>query len=784
MQKLTFKTTTRGPGKVFTLIGNVPDRTMTWDIHAHTSEVDDLPCKVVKTAAGCFVLVAPILESTLKVDLQAKSADGTVLARGVHTIRPTWAMLQSKMNTALHNETAEAIRNADFGLLPDILCIGDISLTSTGVPDDILGFTVVYPPDDKSPNPLQDLEVRILGLDGKPANTSEPILMGSSRYEHENYPHVLCSRARFSIRIPAELTSVIIWVRHRSDNIADGFECLYRAGTANLRIGWQKLSRPAELSDPKDYEKWFCAHKSTEDDLAIQRVAQKHFPVRPLFSIIVPLYHTPLDFLHEMAESVLTQTYDNFELILVNSTPQDADLAAAVASLAKQDHRIRIVALEDNLGITENTNAGIDVAKGDFLSFFDHDDILEPDILYWYVKGINDHPDTDLLYCDEDKLENGQLSYPFFKPDWDQLFLETNNYICHLLTVRKSIVDELPRPTKELDGAQDHSMALSVGERARNVYHARRVLYHWRIHSQSTAANANAKPESLEAGRVAIERHLKRCNVDGRVENMPGMPHCYRPAANVDTQAKVLLLQYGTKQQLADAKCDPVASTAWKNLSVRSVPTNGAFSSFADRTNSLVGENPDCSYVAFLSAECKPQDPSWLARLLELAQRDFIAAVAPKVTFPDGTVRNLGVVCSQFGIVCDEHRFLPPNNIGSRGLAVLPHQVSAVRGTCLVVDKQAFDMVGGLSTKCSKYSWDIDLCLALRSHGYGIAVEPSALANAPLEFESLTECPGDILCARRLGQAQVLHRWPKAFSDADPFYNPNMNQDGYYGLPR
>ncbi|HIZ45517.1 MAG TPA: glycosyltransferase [Candidatus Olsenella pullistercoris] len=613
----------------------------------------------------------------------------------------------------------------------------------------------------------------IVVLDGNdhPSQLSDPVLVGSSNCELATFPGVPCRRLCLSVRISSGLEkfSLVVGTGGATEAILD----VTASEAKRLRDAWWSRMLPAELDE--DYGEWFKRHHLTVDDYKAQRIAQHDFAVRPLFSIIVPLFKTPLEFFREMAESVLVQTYERFELILVNASPEDAPLCRACAELALRDDRVQVITLDGNRGITENTNAGIDAAKGDFLAFFDHDDLLEPDCLYWYVKGINDYPETDLLYCDEDKLENGSLGFPFFKPDYDRFFLETNNYVCHLLTVRASLARSLPRPTAELDGAQDHSMALAAGDVARNIYHVRRVLYHWRVHASSTAGNVAAKPESLDAGRIAIERHLSRLGEERRVTGVPGMPHYYRVVATQETPPVAALL-YG-EPEAVERRVAKLVSDGTDAVPVHG--RGGLVSAFIEAVERL-----DAPYVALLSASVEPVGESCLSALAAMASRKGVGIAAPVTLYPDGTVQDAGVACSLEGTIRPVLRdifFDASPQI--RGLLRCAHTVSAARGHCMVVERSLLRELLSALDGCPGLFWDIALCLeARRKQGLATLVVPSAVVRAPMPSEALAERADEVVRAYVRARAWLYANWPEFFSDVDRFYNRQLRQDGCYGL--
>jgi len=279
------------------------------------------------------------------------------------------------------------------------------------------------------------------------------------------------------------------------------------------------LAAPGDLPDsfPVDawtapgYPLWFERHRRSEPELVEQRHRAGRLTYRPCFSIVVPLFRTPLDFLGVMAESVLSQTYDNLELVLVNASPERVELAAAVEALRVRDGRVRVVTLDANYGITENTNHGIEAASGDFCCFLDHDDYIDSDLLFEYAEALNADGAIDVLYCDEDLVEQdadtGEFRHmnPLFKPQYSPELLLCKNYAIHLMTIRRSLIDAMPTPDARFDGSQDFNMIAWCTGHARHVRGVQRVMYHWRISANSTATNPDSKPYSLRSCRLAIQ---------------------------------------------------------------------------------------------------------------------------------------------------------------------------------------------------------------------------------------------------------------------------------------
>lgn len=743
MEGITFGAVTRGDGRVFVQLVPPTGASGTWIARAYTRDGREAPAKIVLTASGEAVLAVPAFTVDLVARVQLAGEDGVVEATGEFLVRQRACKLRSQMNTLLKNADAQRIRNCDRTWRAYEARITDVRIIPANDEKDILRFYVTQRiHDGKTPS----YEVAAIDSAGNDVSLGFRGLIGETVYDSPDYPGVTHHRAAFSVGIPAGLVDFCIWVKDADRPQLDTFDCLWPERANALRDDWRRLSRPAEF-DPA-YHDWFEKHKATPSDLRMQRRAQGNFEMRPKFSLVVPLFNTPVEFFRDMAGSVLSQTYDNWELVLVNASPEDSELAGAVSALASRDERVHVVKLERNLGISEGTNAGVAVATGDFVAFLDHDDLIEPDLLYWYVEGLSHYPETDLFYCDEDKLEDGCHTFPFFKPDWDPIFLETNNYVCHLLCVRRSLLAELPLPTGELEGAQDYHIALAVGERARNVYHARRVLYHQRIHDISAAFRVDAKAASVDVGKIALERHFERIGLEAVVKPAGRIQHCYRlSTSSHDVAALATVVATGRE---ANAIAVDAASAA-------------------------------TDYLAFIDPAVSVGKDQ-LARILFWASRPGVGAVAPKVVLPDGSVKGMGVISSEFSVACPILRDFPEGHAGLRGYGILAHQVSAVRGDCLVVPRALYERVGGILEDCGGVFWPIALCLALREAGFMVVVDPSVEVVAPMDADDLSENDWETGRAWRDGECELMACFSSNYVAPDHHYSPNLEQEGRYGL--
>lgn len=539
-----------------------------------------------------------------------------------------------------------------------------------------------------------------------------------------------------------------------------------------LRDEFARERLPIEAND--GYDAWFRTHRTPQATLDEQRRVQAGWPERPLFSVIVPLYHTPVDFFVDMADSVLGQTYDRLELVLVNSTPGDAELARKVAEYQERDGRVRVVELERNLGITLNTAAGTDVARGDFVCFFDHDDILEPDVLFSYARALRDDDQIDLMYCDEDKLEGGRYVFPSFKPDFSQLLLETNNYVCHMLTIRRSLLESLPEGSSKYDGAQDHRMTLVASERLRHVHHARGILYHWRVNATSTAGNSQAKPESLEAGRVAIEEHLHAIGVPAHVENVPTMAHCYVTILDEDApRPKVSLVFMGDSDELARGEELP-----WPGLEV---VCTGRLGSLVERLEAADAacHATDADYVLLMDGSALPGEANLVSKLFVLAMREGVGVAGAKARLADGTKWGGALIPTTSGPRLVD-RYFPEGDHQARGYEVFPHEVSALTGQCLMLSASTLRELGGIDARAGAW-WSADLCARAREAGLSCVEAPMAAVRVtPRGYARERLC----MCPDAAEDAWLMERHPWLYDGDSPYYQHVYDDRGYYGLGR
>ena len=288
----------------------------------------------------------------------------------------------------------------------------------------------------------------------------------------------------------------------------------YRVLEKPAKTVWRKLHQQKPTLGnsvaQSEYQKWFEQHRASAEELASMRHEVPALASQPLISILTPVFDTPVSWLREAVDSVLAQVYENWELVLIDDGSTATDLLGALPALAARDRRIRLVRLESHQGISAALNRGLDVAEGQWLTFLDHDDVLEPDALFQNVRLLQENPGLDLIYSDEDKLTEAGFDSPILKPDWSPDFFLSCNYLCHMIFFRRDLVREVGGFQPQFDGSQDYDLLLRVSERTNRIHHIPRVLYHWRRSENSSASDVRQKPGQLEASWRAIEAHLKR----------------------------------------------------------------------------------------------------------------------------------------------------------------------------------------------------------------------------------------------------------------------------------
>jgi GT2 family glycosyltransferase len=802
---IRFKEITRGGGKIFIHL-NAEGISQNSQLDISSSSLDGkvLPAKLlVDSDIDGYIAIVAVLNIKQKVKISVQDYDAHKNEEFSKIIAPFQAKLNSQFNTLNKNRVASKIRNCDKKIHTNGISVEVHDVIADADNVDIIHGTIFITSTKKRTAELPT-DLKILDINGSDVTIESWITLSDSISQSTEFLGAFVRTINFSARIPHTLKAMIVWGVSSVQTMPSGFDTVEWFRLKEMRENWNFATLSADR-DPY-YNEWYGKfHRASERELSIQRTYT--FKTQPVFSIIVPLYNTPIKYFIDMVDSVLAQTYQYFELILVNASPNDRELSNIITPYLQRDKRIKLVCLSKNLGITRNTNEGVKIAKGDFLCFLDHDDVIEPDILFYYAKGINDYPRTDLLYCDEDKLKDGKYQSPFFKPDWDPDLLCSVNYVCHMLAVRKAIVDKISVPLEDFDGAQDHNLTFLVSEKARNIYHVRRSLYHWRVHKNSTAESADAKSYTSSAGVRAVQRHLDRCAINGTAVVRPGIPNTYRIDYHFKIQPLISIVIPNKDMVKVLDRCihSIFKKSTYNNYEIVIVENNSTDPKTFDYYNHIQAEHANLrvvtektdgefnfsktinlgfsvakgDYLLMLNNDVEVISEHWMEYLVGPCLRDDVGAVGAKLLYPDKTIQHAGVGLHHKG---PGHigRFLPSKSTDYYSLVSLTQDYTAVTGACLMTKRSVFNQVGKLDEILAVDYNDIDFCLRLRKAGLHIVYAPDAELY---HYESVSRGEHDskekkIRFAKENGI--MMTRWPEYWALGDPYFNPNIAPGSMY----
>lgn len=541
-----------------------------------------------------------------------------------------------------------------------------------------------------------------------------------------------------------------------------------------------------------------------------ERRAQEEtaFPRMVKISILVPLWNTPEDFLREMLDSVKKQTYANWELCLADGSDEKHDYVGRICrEEADRDRRIVYRKLEKNEGIAGNTNECCKMATGEYIGLFDHDDILHPSALYEYVKAINEKG-ADYLYCDEATFKNGdidQMITMHFKPDYAIDTLRANNYICHFSVFSRQLLDgtELFRP--QFDGSQDHDMILRLTDRAKRIVHVPKLLYYWRSHAGSTAADINAKPYAVESARGAVADHLRKHGFSHfTITSTRAFDTIFKITYEILGQPKISIV-IPNKDHVEDLRrciTSIVEKSTWDNYEILVVENNSSsreiFSYYEEisnnprirvltcegefnysRVNNFGVSQAEGEYVLLLNNDTQVITVNWMEELLMYAQRPDVGAVGGKLYYEDKTIQHAGVVIGlgAHRTAGHVHYRQKRENLGYMGRLCYAQNLTAVTGACLMVRKSVYEEVGGLDETFAVSLNDVDFCLKLRAAGYLNVFTPFAELY---HFESVSrgrDDEGERAARYDREAARFREKWKAELEAGDPYFNPNFSLD-------
>ena len=548
----------------------------------------------------------------------------------------------------------------------------------------------------------------------------------------------------------------------------------------------------------KPYAEWYAEQLPSREELEEQR--QKRFEKEPKISVIVPTYRTPEVFLREMIDSVVNQTYSNWELCIADGSEGDKVVEGILESYAKKDSRIKYRLLEKNLGIADNTNAAFELATGEYIGLFDHDDLLAENALYEVVNALQED-DYDILYTDEDKISGDGKEHndPNFKPDFSMDLFRSHNYITHFFVVKHSIMDKIGGFRSAYDGSQDYDLMFRCIENSEKIKHIPMILYHWRIHQNSVAGDPASKMYAYDAGKRAIEDHLKRMNIAATVEHQglwgmyhvkyetPGNPLISIVIPNKDhtkdldvcirsiyknssyRNFEIIVVENNSTEKETFSYYDSIQSE-FENVKV--VVWEGIFNYSA--INNFGVQYTNGEYLLFLNNDTEMISEDALKEMLGCCMREEVGAVGAKLLYDDDTVQHAGVVVGFGGYAGHVNTGIGRDDYGYMVRAMINCNYSAVTAACMMTKKDLFLQVGGFDEQFVVACNDVDYCLKLR------AIDKLIVYNAFSEwyhYESKSRGYEDTpeKLARFENEVKKFQKkWPEILEQGDPFYNPNF----------
>lgn len=568
-----------------------------------------------------------------------------------------------------------------------------------------------------------------------------------------------------------------------------------------------KAALPGERYMLADYERWSEKAAPLALSRAIARYgASPH--CRPLISIVCPVFRPEKSIFLAAVDSVRAQTYQNWELLLVDDGSDDVELVGLISEISKHDNRIKLLSMIRNSGIANATNKGLESVKGEFVAFLDHDDLLVPAALEIMLMA-QAATGAKLLYSDEDKVDrSGAFSEPHFKPDFNYRFLLELNYICHFVMMDVVLVTRTGRLDPSFDGAQDHDFLLRAVEHVpeEQIHHVSEVLYHWRKSEKSTAGFGAAKPQAASSGELAVAAHLKRRNINALVRRRQNLT-CYKiewvPAEPLLVEGVSILIPYrdhiattktcvnALRSLTGDVPYEIILLDNWSNedgsqefsTEQANLP-NTTVVRIAEpfnysRINNTGSKLSKYKFLLFLNNDVVVKEPGWLRTMLnELLVDERVGAVGAKLLYPNGTVQHAGVVLGVGGVADHAFRGIPGDAPGYVMRAMAAQEISAVTAACMLVRKRAFEETGGFDEADLSVAFnDVDLCIKLVKSGWKIIFNPDAKAEHHESISRGVDFDEDKL-GRFMLENEVMRRRYADILPHDPYYNRQFSREG------
>ena len=512
------------------------------------------------------------------------------------------------------------------------------------------------------------------------------------------------------------------------------------------------------------------------------------FEHTPVISLLMPTYNTEPSYLQQAADSVFSQLYSRWELIICDDASASAATHRTLSELEKDD-RVVVLRNDRNLGISAATNRALGAATGEYVAMLDHDDVLTRDALFHVGRRINGTPSLDAIYSDQDKIDPAdRLFGPFFKPDWSPTYLLGVMYVGHLLVVRRTLLAELGGFDSRFDKVQDYELMLRVGEHTTRIAHIPRILYHWRAIPGSVAQAEDAKTGIGELQKEAVNAHLQRRGIQAVARQHERVPHrvTLEPQLTAHPSVTIVIPTKDAPDHISRCLGSLFAKTSYPSFDVilvdngttdaraldamhacpaRIVPFHEPFN--FSRANNLGVEHATGEIIVLLNNDTEVISPDWIETLACHLAMDQVGAVGPLLAYPDGSIQHAGVVLGLRGTADHIMRHVPMESDGYAGSLLCSREVSAVTGACLCMRKADYVELGRLSEDYACHYQDVDLCLRIRARGQRILFAPRARLY---HHESASRGSA----YDRLDRAILRDRWSDWIDAGDPYYNPNF----------
>ena len=555
-------------------------------------------------------------------------------------------------------------------------------------------------------------------------------------------------------------------------------------------------------SEREKYQVWIKNNEPTAEELEVQR--QNKFEINPKFSIVIPMYNTQVNFFTELVDCLKAQTYSNWEMCLADGSPKKNE---ELDPIIKSDERIKYVFLSENKGISGNTNEALKLATGDYILLVDHDDLIPVFCLYELAKRINKNPEAEFIYTDEDKIEGtkDKRCDPHFKPDFAIDTLRSNNYITHLSVFKKELMDKLGGFRDKYNGAQDFDIIIRATENTKNIIHIPKVLYHWRVHPNSTAMVADAKPYAYEAGIKVIEDHLERQGLEAKVTHGGDIPGVYEVEYKVKGNPKVSIIipNKDSVKLLRNCINSILKLTTYKNYEIIVVENNSTEAKTFDYYETIqklekvrvikypekgfnyskiinfgVKNCEDSEFVVQLNSDTELLTNNWLEKFIGFAQREDVGAVGARLYYEDKSIQHAGIGVGICDLAANLLTNTPRNFHAYFGRECLTQDLSAVTGACLFSRRSIYEEVGYMDEENFAVAFnDVDFCLKIRQKGYLIVYNPYVEF---MHYESKTRGYEDTPEKKERFERESNNfrtKWRKVLDAGDPYSNINFDKN-------